>query len=175
MKIVYFITKSHWGGAAKYVFDLASGLDKNKCDVFVASGGQGALKEKVESRGLKYLEIPHFERKINLIGDILSLFEVLALLWKIRPDIIHVNSSKAGVVCGVSGFLYKLSGQKLRMIFTAHGWAFNEDRSVLSKTIIKLLSWVTVVLSRMGVSRISPQISFIFDQARLENIIYLLR
>ncbi|KKR04487.1 MAG: Second mannosyl transferase [Candidatus Giovannonibacteria bacterium GW2011_GWB1_45_9b] len=145
MKIVYFITKSHWGGAAKYVFDLASGLDKNKCDVFVASGGQGALKEKVESRGLKYLEIPHFERKINLIGDILSLFEVLALLWKIRPDIIHVNSSKAGVVCGVSGFLYKLSGQKLRMIFTAHGWAFHESRPKFHLFLIRLASKISSI------------------------------
>lgn len=143
MKIVYFITKSHWGGAAKYVLDLASGLDKNKCEIFIASGGQGALKEKAQSLGLKYLEIPHFERKINFLGDILSFFEVLAILRKIRPDTIHINSTKAGVVCGAAGFIYKLSGQKLQMIFTAHGWAFHEARPKFHLSLIRIASKIS--------------------------------
>src|SRR3989338_2859106 len=145
MKIVYFITKSHWGGAAKYVLDLASGLDKNKYDIFIASGGQGALKEKVESLGLKYIEVSHFERKINVISDILSFFEVLAILWKVRPDTIHVNSTKAAVVCGAAGFLYKLSWQKLQMMFTAHGWAFHESRPKFHLSLIRFASKISAM------------------------------
>ena len=143
MKIVYFITKSYWGGAAKYVIDLASGLDKNNFEVFVASGGQGALKEKTESIGAEYIEIPHFERKISVISDILSFFEVLQILRKVKPDIIHLNSSKAGGVCGAAAFIYKLSGNKLKTIFTAHGWVFHESRPKWQLVLARLLSKIT--------------------------------
>ena len=33
-----------------------------------------------------------------------------------------------------------------RIIFTAHGWAFREDRSTLAKKVIGFFSWVTVIL-----------------------------
>jgi len=102
MKIVYFITKSYWGGAAKYVVDLASGLDKSAFEVFIAAGGTGALKEKTSAIEATYIEIPHFERKISVLSDIISFFEVLNILYKIKPNVIHVNSSKAG---GVIKFL----------------------------------------------------------------------
>ena len=37
-KIIYLITKSEWGGAQKYIFNLATNLDKDKYDVLVLAG-----------------------------------------------------------------------------------------------------------------------------------------
>ena len=142
-RILFVITKSVWGGAQKYIVDLASGLDRDSFDVLVASGGQGHLKEKVEKLDLTYFEIPHFERDIRAFADIFSFFEVLYLIFKIKPDIIHVNSSKAGGVCGSAGFIYKILGHKLKMIFTAHGWAFNEKRSKYVLYAIRFFSCLT--------------------------------
>ncbi|OGF82250.1 hypothetical protein A3B18_04035 [Candidatus Giovannonibacteria bacterium RIFCSPLOWO2_01_FULL_46_13] len=143
MKIVYFITKSYWGGAAKYVVDLASGLDKSAFEVFIAAGGTGALKEKTSAIEATYIEIPHFERKISVLSDIISFFEVLNILYKIKPNVIHVNSSKAGGVCGLAGWIYKIFGGKLEMIFTAHGWAFHEARPKWQRFLIRALSKIT--------------------------------
>src|SRR3972149_1548338 len=145
MKIVYFITKSHWGGAAKYVTDLALGLNQNAFEICVAAGGVNQLKEKSEAFGIKYREISHFGRRVALIADLFSFFEVLYILYSERPSIIHVNSSKAGGVCGLAGFLYRLSGKKLRMIFTAHGWAFHESRPKFHLFLIRLASKISSI------------------------------
>jgi len=41
----------------------------------------------------------------------------------------NVNSSKAGGIVGVAGWCYRVfSNKKIKLIFTAHGWAINEDR-----------------------------------------------
>ncbi|HBT81661.1 hypothetical protein A2757_00675 [Candidatus Giovannonibacteria bacterium RIFCSPHIGHO2_01_FULL_48_47] len=142
-RIIYFITKSYWGGAAKYVIDLASGLDRNSFEIFIAAGGRGALYEKATELKFDYIEIPHFERRVALLGDILSFFEVLKILRQTKPDTIHVNSSKAGGVCGFAGFVFKLFNSKLLSIFTAHGWAFHEARPKWQLFLIRLLSKIT--------------------------------
>ena len=50
MKILYMITKSNWGGAQRHVFDLATSMKEKGHDVWVAVGGNGLLKEKLENR-----------------------------------------------------------------------------------------------------------------------------
>ncbi len=129
-KILYVITKSVWGGAGKYVYDLATNLPKDKFEVFVAAGGKDELAQKLIRAGIPYFEIKSFQRDINVIKEILAYFEILLLLLKIRPDIIHVNSSKAGGIVGVAAWDYRFLtfNFKLKIIFTAHGWAFHESR-----------------------------------------------
>jgi len=39
-----------------------------------------------------------------------------------------------------------------KIIFTAHGWAFNEDRNWVQKLIIKFLSWLTVLFSHKTIT-----------------------
>ncbi len=159
-KIIYFITKSHWGGAAKYIIDLASGLDRQTFDIYIAAGlsekptKKGAsteisnskketLQTKASAADITFVEIPSFSRHISFLAEIASFFQVPKILFKIHPDIIHVNSSKAGGICGLAGFLYKFSGRKLNMIFTVHGWAFHESRPRSAIFIIKFLSRLT--------------------------------
>ena len=48
-KVLFLITKSNWGGAQRYVFDLATNLDPEQFEVVVALGGNGELASKLES------------------------------------------------------------------------------------------------------------------------------
>jgi glycosyltransferase involved in cell wall biosynthesis len=142
-KILYVITKSVWGGAAKYIINLASGLDKNSFEIFIAAGGRDKLADEARKIEAKYIEIGHFQRKINIFSDILSFFEILKILFQTKPDVIHANSSKAGGVCGLAAFLSKILGPKPAMVFTAHGWAFHEQRPRIQIWLIKFLSFLT--------------------------------
>jgi len=142
-KIIYFITKSVWGGATKYILDLTLGLDHEKFEIYIAAGGAGPLKTAAEKAGVIYISIPSFGREIKFFSDIQSFFEVLYIIFRLKPDVIHVNSSKAGGVCGLAGFVYKLFGGKLKIIFTAHGWAFHESRPKLQLIFIRFFSWLT--------------------------------
>jgi glycosyltransferase involved in cell wall biosynthesis len=142
-KILYVITKSNWGGAQRYVFDLATTMRTSGHEVAVALGGTGPLFQKLNSSGIKTFPIPSLTRDVSITKDFSVLFDLVSILRKERPDVIHVNSSKIG---GLGGVAARLAGIK-KIIFTAHGWAFNEDRSPISKLIIKILYWITMMLA----------------------------
>ncbi len=151
-KILYVITKSVWGGAGKYIYDLATNLPPDPSrnsgqafEVFVAAGGNGPLAQKIKEAGIPYFEIKNFQKNVNVFKEILAYFEILFLLLKIRPDIIHVNSSKAGGVVGVAAFDYRWLFLKwnVKTIFTAHGWAFHENRPKRQIFLIKFFSRLT--------------------------------
>ncbi len=141
-KILYLITKSNFGGAQRYVYDLATRLPKESFDVRVACGGNGVLTERLQAEGILILIIPNLIRNVNVFQDILVFSHILSLLRKERPDIIHLNSSKIGGLGALAG---RLVGVK-KIIFTAHGWAWHESRSPFSRAIIKTLHWITVLL-----------------------------
>jgi len=105
-KILFIITKSVWGGAQKYVFDMAANLPKDSFEPVVAGGGKGIMAEKIMSAKLPYLEIKSFQRDINIFKEIVSFFEILKILFKTKPDIVHVSSSKAGGTAGAAILTY---------------------------------------------------------------------
>ena len=159
-RILYIITKSVWGGAAKYVYDLATSLSKENFEVFIASGpapkkarygkdNQGKFAEEIKKANLPYFEIHNFQRSVNPFKDIFAFFEILILLFKIKPDIIHVNSPKAGGITGIAASIYKVlhklqtTNYKLQTIYTPHGWAIKEDRPKWQVFLIKLFSKLT--------------------------------
>jgi glycosyltransferase involved in cell wall biosynthesis len=148
MKTLYVITKSNWGGAQKYVFDQATmRLKYPEARVAVALGGNGELAQRLVKAGVLTHRIPHLERDINPFKDILVCASLFSIYKKEQPDVIHLNSSKIGVLGALAGRIYNIfTKKKAKIIFTAHGWAFNEDRNVISKYIITLISRLTVQL-----------------------------
>ncbi len=141
-KVVHIITKSNWGGAQRYVYDLATGLPNDKFESVVIAGGNGTLVEKLTETGVRTITLESLGRDINPLKDFSSLVDLIKMLRKERPDILHLNSSKIGALGALAG---RLTGTK-KIIFTAHGWAFNEDRSFASKMFIKLTHWLTILL-----------------------------
>ncbi len=142
-KILILITKSNWGGAQKYVFDIATNLPKDQYDIEVIFGGAGVLKQKLDQGGIKNESIKELERDINPLKDIKTLLKLIKLFREKKPDVLHLNSSKIGAMGAVAG---RLTGVK-KIIFTAHGWAFNENRSAISKIILKIIYWITIISS----------------------------
>src|SRR3989344_4607394 len=84
-KILYFITKSNFGGAQRYVYDLATAMPKDSYKVTVLMGGKGLLKEKLESEGVRTITLPQLERDIHVWNDIKTFFALIQLLRKERP------------------------------------------------------------------------------------------
>ena len=150
--IFYIITKSVWGGAAKYVYDLAINLPKD-FQATVAAGpedkkkqgkdSQGELTRRLKDSQIKFLPIKNFQRKINFFKEFLAFFELLKLIFQEKPDVIHANSSKAGGLAGLAGFIFKIFHPQTKLVFTAHGWAFNEERPDKQKRAIQFLSYLT--------------------------------
>lgn len=165
MKILYLITKSNWGGAQKYVFDLALAMKNEGHDISVASGGSGILKEKLEQNNIKFIEIKNLERDINIFKDINVFINIYKLLKKENPDLIHVNSSKIG---GVASFIGRLAKIK-KIIYTAHGFPFREERSWWQILLIKFLSWITILLSHKTICVSKKDFNDVFNWLFVSN------
>ncbi|MBI2047948.1 MAG: glycosyltransferase family 4 protein [Parcubacteria group bacterium] len=147
-KILYVITKSNFGGAQRYVFDLATSLPKEQFSVSVLLGGEGTLKEKLYSGGIRTITLPYFKRDIHIFNDIRTFFALISILKKERPDIIHLNSSKAGILGTIAGRIADVP----RIIFTSHGWAFNEQRPFWQKIFFFLIHAKTVLFSYVAIA-----------------------
>lgn len=146
-KILFVITKSVWGGAQKYVYDLAKNLPKDLFEASVATGPGGDLVYKLADKNIPCFIIQNFQRDINVFKEFFSYFELLNLYLKIRPDIIHTNSSKAAGLAGAAAWHYKLLTKnfKVKTIFTAHGWGFHESRPGWQIFLIKFFSFLTAL------------------------------
>jgi glycosyltransferase involved in cell wall biosynthesis len=142
MKILYGITKSNFGGAQRYVFDLARYAKKAGHEVAVVVGEGGALTEKLKNHGVRVIQIETMGRDISPLNDIRSFLKLLEILDAEKPDVFHTNSSKMGGIGGLAG---RIMGVK-KIIFTSHGWAFNEPRPAWQKIPIKFLAWLTLLL-----------------------------
>ena len=142
-KILYVITKSNWGGAQRYVYDLATHLPKDQFEVSVAYGQPGLLAKKLEAAQIVTHPILSLQRDVSMSSDVKSFFELLQLFRTETPDVVHLNSSKAA---GIGALAARLAGTP-RIIFTAHGWPFWEQRNPLSRALIYFFSWLTALLS----------------------------
>ncbi|HEU5114275.1 MAG TPA: glycosyltransferase [Candidatus Paceibacterota bacterium] len=147
-KILYVITKSNWGGAQKYVYDLATSLPADQFESVVVFGGSGPLAEKLALAGVRTASISTLTRDVSILGDAKSFFGLLSVIRKERPDIVHVNSSKVGGLGALAG---RLLGVR-NIIFTCHGWPWNEERNAASLALIRFLSWLTVMLSHRTIA-----------------------
>jgi len=138
-KVLYVITKSSWGGAQRYVYDLATNLPKDRFDVAVALGGNGLLKKNLEEAGIRTITIGSLQRDVSLSKELSATQELVSIFKREKPEVVHLNSSKAG---GLGALAARLAGVK-KIIFTVHGLPEDESRSPLSRWLIKLATRIT--------------------------------
>ena len=133
MKILYIITQGDGGGAQKYVLSLA----KHFNGAIAAGEETEELFSQAGAFGLQTFRLKHLKRAVNLWHDILAVWEIRGLIKTFRPDILHLNSSKAGFLGSLAGM-----GLSAKVIFTAHGFIFNEPQPVWKKNFYLALETV---------------------------------
>lgn len=156
-KVLFLITKATWGGAQQYVYDLATRLPHGHFVASLAFGVPGRLSASLGEQAIELQEIPSLGRDIALISDIESFFQIISCLKRVRPSVLHLNSSKAAALGAIAA---RLTGVP-RIIFTAHGWPFKEQRGYFSSKMIYFISWLTAILSHrvITVSRTDEQLA----------------
>ncbi|MED4730178.1 glycosyltransferase family 4 protein [Aneurinibacillus migulanus] len=139
MNISYIITRSDWGGAQAHLYDLIEYIKHNteyNCHLII--GEEGRLSEQVQVLGVPVDIIPTLIQPINPWKDLRAISDVLRILKRVKPSLVHTHSSKAGMV-GRSAA--RIAG--IPSVFTAHGWAFTEGVSTFRKNIaVPLERWM---------------------------------
>ena len=95
----------------------------------MAAHGDGPLKTAAARIDVPFFPLTHVRRRLSPIQDPLGIVELTRLFRRLRPDIVHLNSSKAGVL----GRIAAVTARVPVRIFTAHGWAFKAATGVDSR------------------------------------------
>ena len=144
-KILFVITQAEMGGAQRAVFELAAGL-KDRYEIVVAAGepaGSDELVSRCESAGIRIVRLGHLHRAIRPRQDIRAVFELRAMIRNERPDIVHAHSSKAGIISSLA--CCTPHHARCTLIYTAHGWVFQEPLSPLRRL---LYLWMEKIAAR---------------------------
>jgi len=151
IKLIHIITKLELGGAQRNTLYTVKKISQDEnFDVVLVSGKGGILdNEASEIPTVKFIPLTYLVREINPLKDLAALFEILAVLIKEKPDIIHTHSSKAGILGRLAGAFYNFlsPGQKTKIIHTYHGFGFTPQQNPIIRRIFVLLEKITSAFS----------------------------
>jgi len=147
IRVVSIISRMNVGGPAILLAELVDGLPKTQFEHTLVTG-------RCESNEVDYLDghqldadviyLDKVQRSLLPLSDIRSFFELLKLIRKLRPNIIHTHTSKAGVLGRMAG---KIAAPKAKVIHTFHGHLlygyFSPFKTKLIVVLEKFLSTIT--------------------------------
>lgn len=130
-RIALAVTQSSWGGAQRYIYDLAISFKEQGHFVTVIAGQDKdpILLNRLRDKQIDAIVVPSLIRSINPFVDLVCLIKLFFIFRRHRFDVIHLNSSKAGVLGSVAAWL---AGTPC-VAYTAHGFVFNERLSSVTK------------------------------------------
>lgn len=114
MRIFQVITLCELGGAQTVVVNLANKLSEQNEVVVIAGEGDGKMWPLL-SPAVKIEHCPHLQRAVSPKADFLAAIELRRLYRKYKPDIIHLHSSKAGI-------LGRIVFPTAKVVYTVHGF-----------------------------------------------------
>lgn len=139
MNTILHIAEAFGGGIVTFIANLTS-QQVGHYRVIVAHGIRPEthknFKDLFDSR-VEFIEIKNFSQDIKLSGEIKALGELHKLIKGIKPDVIHMHSSQAGVLGKLASIDYSC-----RKVYSPHGFSFmREDVSPWKRFIFKALEW----------------------------------
>lgn len=140
MKVLYVITKAdEIGGAQIHLRDMSKKLKDDGHTVIVVTGEDGALVKQLTEYGIEVNIITSLVRQISPLNDLKAIFKLRKFIKNVRPDILSLHSSKAGIIGRLASVLLGVP-----VVFTAHGWSFaegiNNNQRKLYALIEKILA-----------------------------------
>ncbi|GBF06704.1 glycosyl transferase, group 1 family [Deinococcus aerius] len=123
MKLLYVITLAEHGGAQAHVRTLLACM-REQAELALATSAEGWLTQQARALGVPVYLVPELVQPLSPGKDIRAVHALHQLLRQLKPDLVHLHSSKAGLLGRIAA---RLAG--IPAVFTAHGWAFTEGAS----------------------------------------------
>ncbi len=137
LKILYLITRAEAGGAQAHLLEHLRGLCGH-ADLHLATGEEeGFLVEQSRALGVTVHRVAHLVQPLQPANDARAIGEIRALIRRVEPDLIHMHSSKAGLLGRVAARM-----ERVPFVFTAHGWAFTDGVPLKRKAVALTSEWL---------------------------------
>lgn len=136
MKILH-VVEAFSSGIFTYLQSLVSGVS-NECEAYILYGRRPETPEHPEELfppNTTLIFSKHLKRELDPREDLAAFLEIRKTVLKIKPDVVHLHSSKAGALGR-----WAVSGRRTRLFYTPHGYSFlTDDFSSLKKKLYFLV------------------------------------
>lgn len=144
LNVGHIITKLELGGAQENTLYSVTNHDRKKYNVFLISGTKGELvQEGKKIKDAHIILLPELKHEISPFYDFFCMLKLWRLFKKLKIDIIHTHSSKAGILGRFAGYLAKVP----IIIHTVHGFSFNDYQNFLIRNLYVFFERIAAKIS----------------------------
>lgn len=122
-KVLHVITSMDQGGAQINTVETCRRMDRDRFTPVLVTG-HGRLNPHTALA--RVYRIPSLRRRINPLADAAALLDLVCIIRKELPDVVHTHCPKAGILGRLAAHL---SGRFPKVVHTHHGFGHNPDMS----------------------------------------------
>ena len=163
------------GGVEICFRQICENIDESKIETRVVCQKLVNKSKLLTSKGKEIIpfSIP-IVREINPVFDLCSIIKLTFLIKKIKPDVIHAHSAKAGVIARISSLFFKI-----KVLYTPHAFSYlsakNKFKRFLYLTVEKILRTKNTIILATSKSEKNQAVQIVgYDKKKvfvLENAI----
>lgn len=169
LRVLRVIARLNVGGPSRHVALLDRGLRQRGYETLLVHGevapGEASLDDLVHAFGNPHVRLAHLGRRISAWGDVRALSALIALLFRVRPDVVHTHTAKAGTLGRIAAFVFNACrGRRRRavVVHTFHGNVFAGYFGTLGSLAVRAVE--------RALSVITDRIAVIAEQQRREVV-----
>ncbi len=148
MKVLIAISDSF---CANFIKGQGKFLKEQGHDVVIVSGPGEEIDNLEKNESVRVIRIP-FSREISIFNDLKSLYSVVKLVYKEKPDIINAGNPKTGFLFSLGHLFY----WKTPLIFTLRGIRSDTLKGT-KRRIVKITEKITALFANKVIA-ISPSL-----------------
>ena len=121
MKIILHIAEAFGSGVLNYIKNLSK-WQCQEYQVYVAYGIRPETPDNFQEQfdpKIKFIRVDGFTREIELLNDITAFKFIRKMVREIHPDLIHLHSTKAGVLGR-----WAINCNKYKVLYSPHAYSF---------------------------------------------------
>lgn len=145
--LVRIIARLNVGGPAIHVSLLTQKLAAPRYASTLVCGSiggdEGDMTYYAEARGVHPVLVPELGRALHPLRDLVTIWKVYRLLRRLKPDVVHTHTAKAGFIGRIAAWL---AGVPV-IVHTFHGHVFQGYFSPFMTQVFLLLERLTARLS----------------------------
>jgi glycosyltransferase involved in cell wall biosynthesis len=164
IRVVHVITRLIVGGAQENTLLSCARIDRDRFPSTIVvgpqTGSEGALFDEARAESVPVVIEPTLVRELHPLYDPIVVARLVAHFRRLRADIVHTHTAKAGIVGRIAA---RLAGVR-HVVHTVHGWPFSSHRSGPARTFYV---WADRVCAPL-----TDKMVVVADQDRREGLAY---